>query len=107
MRTKSKRTPEASASLNRANHADGELNAGGDRVVFEIEKNSIERIRATIARYKGNRYAHLRVYYLADDGEWRPTAKGIALSVDRLDELEAAVAALRAAVGNSPERDVA
>lgn len=102
----SKATRERRSPASSGGHT-GEVNAGADRVIFEIEKNSIERIRATLNHYKGTLYAHIRVYYLADGDEWRPTQKGIAIAVDRLDELEAAVAALRAAVDSSAERDVA
>jgi hypothetical protein len=29
----------------------------------------------------------VRIYYLADNGEWRPTKKGITVKPDKIDEL--------------------
>lgn len=74
------------------------MSDGSDRIVYRIEKRDGEEIRATLKRYRGTVYAHLRVFYRAEDGEFRPTQKGISLSADRFDELELAIGALRRAI---------
>lgn len=68
-----------------------------DRVLHRFKKNAFEEVRATITSYRGEEYASLRAYYEAEPGVWRPTKKGLTLSLDLLDELEAAVKALKAA----------
>jgi len=69
-----------------------------DEIVYEIAtKRDDQRIRALVQDYDGRSLLHLRVFY-EKDGEWRPTQRGIALPADKLGELEAAVAAMRAGV---------
>jgi len=67
-----------------------------DEIVYQIATNREDQvIRALVQEYEGRSLLQLRVFY-EKDGEWRPTQRGVALPADRLDELEAAVAALRA-----------
>lgn len=76
-----------------------------DRVVHTIPKREgEEEIRATLNWYKGSLYAHLRLYFRTDGGEWKPTQRGVTLPAERLNELEAAIAALRSAVDAEPPR---
>jgi len=37
--------------------------------------------------YKGYEFIDVRVYYEDDNGEWRPTKKGIAIAPDKIEEL--------------------
>ena len=67
------------------------------QVVHEFSKNSTEVVRASITHFKGNDYADIRVFYEAEDGEHRPTKKGLTVSLDLLGDLEAAVKALKKA----------
>jgi len=76
-----------------------------DAPVYSFQKNALERVEARVREYKGHRLADLRVHFEAADGTWRPTKKGLALSVDLLGELEKAVAALRAAVETKGKSD--
>ena len=62
-------------------------------LIAEIGKNTKERIRISIEQYRGSRFIDCRVYFECEDGEWRPTKKGIALNgesvgqgVDALDK---------------------
>ena len=61
------------------------------QTIAEIDKNSIEKIRATLSVYKGKDRVDLRVYYQVDNNEWRPTKKGINLSVDSWDDFKGLV----------------
>ena len=56
-------------------------------LITEIEKNQKERIRVTIEEYRGARFIDCRVYFEAENGEWRPTKKGIALNKDCIVEI--------------------
>jgi hypothetical protein len=60
--------------------------------VAEFWKNRRgESIRATLVCYEGRNCFDLRQHFTADDGELRPTKKGITIAVLRLPELVAAV----------------
>jgi hypothetical protein len=73
---------------------------GPDRpeVVHTFGKNATEKVLASLSHFHGEVYLDLRVFYAAGDGELYPTKKGITIAVDLLEELDHAVAALRAAV---------
>jgi hypothetical protein len=71
----------------------------GDRVtVFAFDKNTREKVVASLSNYRGETYLDLRVFFEADGGRYLPTKKGVTLALDCLDDLERAVQALRAAV---------
>ena len=47
---------------------------------IEVVKNSLEIIRFQVTEFRGKRYGDIRVYYRDDNGEWKPTKKGLTLS---------------------------
>jgi Transcriptional Coactivator p15 (PC4) len=68
-------------------------------VLFEFEK-SRATVRAYITSYRGKRYCHVREFVEPRDrpgAELIATKAGICVEISDLDELEAAVRALRAA----------
>ena len=56
-------------------------------------------MRASLTEYKGKQYIDLRVFYKADNDEFRPSKKGLTLSPELLPELEEALHKLKEAVG--------
>ncbi len=56
-------------------------------IIGEIERNDTEVLRVEASNYKGSDFISVRIYYLADNGEWRPTKKGITVKPDKVDEL--------------------
>ncbi len=56
-------------------------------LITEIQKNLKERLRVSIEEYRGSKFIDLRVYFEAEDGEWRPTKKGIALNHECIDSV--------------------
>lgn len=56
-------------------------------VVGQITKNARETIKVSVEEWHGRRIVNARVYFRAEDGEMRPSRKGLAISVDRLPEL--------------------
>ena len=64
--------------------------------VMEFPKNAQEMVRISISEYRGKTYGDIRVYYQDDEGEWRPTKKGVTLAPDRIPELRTGVGALEA-----------
>lgn len=66
-------------------------------LIAEIQKNLKERIRVSIEEYRGHKFIDLRVYFEAENSEWKPTKKGIALNSDCF---EAVIEALKKAARN-------
>jgi hypothetical protein len=78
-----------------------------DQVVAEFE-NGRQWIRASVTQYRGRVYADIRQWYEPEHGKpLKPTQKGIAILEENLDDLEAAVAALRKALTPGRRRDAA
>jgi len=68
-------------------------------LVHSFQKNALEEVRVSISTYKGRKYLDIRVYYQGDDGEYKPSKKGVALSPELLPELETALAKLKTHLG--------
>jgi len=74
-----------------------------DRVIDSFRRTPTEEVRATLRTYRGRRYMDVRVYYLDDEGEFRPTKKGVNLSVEYVPELTAMIGKLvKAAAEEGP-----
>ena len=74
-----------------------------DKVVAQFKRNPTEEVRAGIKEFKGRRYLDVRIYYMDDQGEWKPTRKGISLATDFMPELKNAVEALEKELKASEE----
>lgn len=59
-----------------------------------IDKSDNERVRIALHEFKDKMLLDIRTYYEAEDGDWRPTKKGISLSADKLAELKDSLAKL-------------
>lgn len=55
-------------------------------IIAEILRNPTEIIRIALSNYKGKDYLDMRIFYLDDNNEWKPTKKGVTLTPDMLDE---------------------
>ncbi|HEY9161795.1 MAG TPA: transcriptional coactivator p15/PC4 family protein [Desulfomonilia bacterium] len=64
-------------------------------LVHSFMKNALEEVRVSVSTYKGKKYVDLRVYYQDDNGEYKPSKKGIAISPELLPELENAIGKLK------------
>ena len=71
-----------------------------DVLVHSFPKNPLEEVRSSLTVFKGKQYVDLRVYYKGEDGEFRPSKKGLTISLDLFPELEEAVSKLREAIGD-------
>ena len=47
--------------------------------IFEIQKSASERIRIGIRDYRGRTYVDVRVWYVAEGGEYKPSGKGVTI----------------------------
>lgn len=83
-----------------------------DLVVAEFNKNPLDLVRVTLRTYKSKQYVDVRQFYRDDEGEWKPTKKGVSMSTDLLPELRNGVLLAEkrlkkleaAAEDNEPER---
>ncbi len=62
-----------------------------EALVARIAKNPTEEVRVSFTSYRGYDLIDIRVYYQDDQGEWRPTKRGVSLSVDSFAELREAI----------------
>ena len=58
-----------------------------ERVVKAIDKGLGGRIYVGLSRFRERDYLDIRNFYETDDGEWKPTRKGIAVPVELFGEL--------------------
>ena len=56
-----------------------------------IEKKETERVRVAISEFQERKYIDIRTYYQNQEGEWKPTQKGVTLPPDKLEELKEAL----------------
>ncbi len=61
-----------------------------------IPKNSREEIRVSVNEYQGHQLVSLRVWFEADDGDMRPSKKGLAFRVELLPQVTAALNSIEA-----------
>ena len=57
------------------------------KVIRDIEKNSSNKIRISLTEFKGNNFVDLRVYYEDEEGEYKPTKKGVALKPELIPQV--------------------
>lgn len=62
-----------------------------ESLVARIAKNPTEEVRVSFTSYRGYDLLDIRVYFQDEQGEWRPTKRGVSLSVDSFAELRDAI----------------
>ena len=63
-----------------------------DEVLIQsIDKDPGNQIHVRISRFRERDYLDIRNFYETEDGEWKPTRKGIAIPVEFYDDLMAAL----------------
>lgn len=64
-----------------------------NRLIYEFEKNSAEKVRAEFTNFNGMDLFNLWVYYKAGEGEddWKPSKKGLCVQLHQIPELKAAI----------------
>ena len=62
-----------------------------DELIAQFEKNATEVVRVSLTEYRGRKLVDVRVHYSDDAGEYRPTKKGVSLSVDVYPDLKRAL----------------
>ncbi len=64
-----------------------EVQATDEVLVQAIEKGLGSRIHIRLSKFRDRDYLDIRNFYETEDGEWKPTRKGIAVPVDLYDDL--------------------
>jgi len=65
-----------------------------DELIEQFEKNATEVVRVSLTEYRGRKLVDIRVYYSDSEGQYRPTKKGVSLSVDVYPDFKRAMLAL-------------
>ncbi len=60
-------------------------------IIADIERNDKEIIRIEVSEFKGKELINLRIWYYHQEGEYRPTPKGVALDISKYEQLKEAV----------------
>jgi len=68
-----------------------QIEATDEVLVQAIDKGLGNRIHVRLSRFKDRDYLDIRNFYETEDGEWKPTRKGIAVPVELYDELMTAL----------------
>jgi len=62
-----------------------------DALLARITKNPTEEVRVSLTNYRGYDLVDIRVFFQDEQGEWRPTKRGVSLSIDSVAELREAI----------------
>ncbi|OPY70105.1 MAG: Transcriptional Coactivator p15 (PC4) [Syntrophorhabdaceae bacterium PtaU1.Bin034] len=54
-------------------------------IIGEIERGETEVVRVSTEEYKGRKYVDVRIYFANDEGEWKPTKKGVTIQPDKVE----------------------
>ena len=65
-----------------------------NEIIGEMEKGWNEKLIFSVSEFKGKQYANIRIYYEDDEGEWKPTKKGITVALDTFSEFKDNIEAL-------------
>jgi hypothetical protein len=79
-----------------------ETQQGEEKLIKVIDKGMGNRIHIRLSRFRDRDYLDIRNFYEADDGEWKPTRKGIAIPVDLYGELISALKEAEPLIKNLP-----
>jgi hypothetical protein len=80
--------------------------ASGFELVHSFPRRARELVVAALTEYKGKQYVDIRIHYEFDQGSggFSPTRKGITIPVERLGDLDAAIAELTKAIRRNASR---
>ena len=61
-----------------------------EKQIAQFEKGE-DIVRVGLTEFRKRQYIEIRTYYMAEDGEWKPTKKGITLNPDLMKEVHDAL----------------
>lgn len=60
------------------------------KTIAEFDKGE-DQVRVSLSEFHGRQYIDVRVFFMADDGEWKPTKKGLTLAPDLMRDVHEAI----------------
>jgi hypothetical protein len=54
-------------------------------IIGDIERGETEVLRISAEEFKGRKYIDVRIYFENEEGEWKPTKKGVTIQPDKVD----------------------
>ncbi|MBN1435054.1 transcriptional coactivator p15/PC4 family protein [Candidatus Fermentibacterales bacterium] len=60
------------------------------KTLAEFEKGE-DLVRVSLTEFHGRQYVDIRLFYMAEDGEWKPTKKGVTLSPELMRDVHEAI----------------
>jgi hypothetical protein len=54
---------------------------------LDLRKSDSERLRVHVREYRGRTFIDLRTWYMGEDGEYRPSSKGVTIKPDQVPEI--------------------
>ncbi|MBN3734929.1 hypothetical protein G3N98_28930 [Burkholderia sp. Tr-20390] len=76
--------PQASQQNNLINSVN--VNTGGT-CFLNLRRSDSERLRVTVGEYRGRMLIDVRIWFVADGGEWKPGRAGVSLRPEQAGEL--------------------
>lgn len=73
-----------------------------EKQIAQFEKGE-DVVRVALTEFRNRQYIEVRTYYMAEDGEWKPTRKGITLNPDLMRQVHAALGTALDELENSEE----
>ena len=65
-----------------------------DELIAQFEKNATEVVHVSLTEYRGRKLVDVRIYYSDAEGQYRPTKKGVSLSLEVYPDFKRAMLAL-------------
>jgi hypothetical protein len=62
-----------------------------EKIIHQFKKNANETVMVKFTQFKGKRLIDIRTYYAAENGELKPTQKGVSLGRELLPEMKETV----------------
>ena len=56
-----------------------------------LARSEREQVRVAIEEFRGRYGIDIRIFFVTESGDWRPTKRGIRIPVEQKDELVAAI----------------
>jgi len=72
--------------------------------IAQFEKGE-DVVRVGLSEFRKRQYIEVRAYYMADDGEWKPTRKGITLTPELMKEVHTALGTALEELANEETSD--
>lgn len=74
-----------------------------EKIVKDIEKGQ-DLLRISLSEFKGGQYVNIRIHYMDDKGDWKPTRKGVTLTPGMMKQVYDAIGeALNSLGDTTPE----